>query len=227
MLAFELTMLKARKNMDTEDGRDYLERMQLLEADEWDKMVPGERNSTVFLWLQMAIMELEKRCNMDIEYVLMLSSALAEMRDQSNDLLAHVYRDQPFPYSALCGLLVHLNVLIFTTANAVEWSIWLYASGLEIFTQPRIYCDIFTVFVWNISYTALYDLGYFLNNPFGPRRVDIAHEHITRGLRKLTDRFVHGLSCIPNMHIKLKREDDHLLKSGPDHPAFCMPHSLP
>ena len=40
---------------------------------------------------------------------------------------------------------------------------------------------------WNVSYGGMYDLCKILHNPFGNRRVDIAHEAIQKGLRTLGD----------------------------------------
>ena len=42
------------------------------------------------------------------------------------------------------------------------------------------------LFAWNISYQGLYDLGYSLHNPFGDRRLDVAHEVIGGGIAKLS-----------------------------------------
>lgn len=44
-----------------------------------------------------------------------------------------------------------------------------------------------TLFLWNMSYKAMYDLAKVLHNPFGNREIDIAHETINGGLRRLAD----------------------------------------
>jgi len=48
-----------------------------------------------------------------------------------------------------------------------------------------MFTQIVTLFLWNISYKAMYDLGKTLSNPFRNRRIDIAHESIHAGLRQL------------------------------------------
>ena len=46
VLGFELAVLKGRKLMDSKDGREYLEGLRLLQKNEWDRMVNGERHTT-------------------------------------------------------------------------------------------------------------------------------------------------------------------------------------
>jgi hypothetical protein len=51
ILAFELSVLKARGHMDTDHGRQYLEDIELLLPGEWERMAPGDRHSSVFYWI--------------------------------------------------------------------------------------------------------------------------------------------------------------------------------
>ena len=51
LLAYELAVLKPRNAMDSDRARDHLKAVGLLEADEWEKMVPGDRHTTVFFWI--------------------------------------------------------------------------------------------------------------------------------------------------------------------------------
>ena len=55
MLAFELSILKARSHMDSEEGREHLLREGLIVPGEWEAMVPGDRHSTVLWWIQVPI----------------------------------------------------------------------------------------------------------------------------------------------------------------------------
>jgi hypothetical protein len=100
------------------------------------------------------------------------------MRAQANDLMLHLEQDKPFPYVALCGMLVKCNVLLMSTWKGVNWSIWYYSLGGEVARTPKLWVDMITLFAWNMSYTALYQLGYVLNNPFQDRRLDVPHEII-------------------------------------------------
>ena len=44
--------------------------------------------------------------------------------------------------------------------------------------------------LWNLSYGAMFDLAKVLYNPFANRRLDVAHEFIQAGLRKLADQLL-------------------------------------
>jgi hypothetical protein len=178
LLIYELSVLKARNHMETAHGRIYLTDLGLLEPGEWELMNPGNRHTTVVYWLQNLIFSVDpgSRLLMDVPTI----------RSKSADLLAHLNTDQPISYAGLTGALVKLNVIIFSTWKAVLWATWMKSFGVNgVFGQLRLYADILVLFVWNVSYQSLYDLGYFLRNPFGNRRIDVPHEFIARGVHKL------------------------------------------
>ena len=56
--------------------------------------------------------------------------------------------------------------------KGVEWATWHASLGSTLFQQPKWYVDFVALFAWNVSYKALYDLGYMLHNPFGDRRIE-------------------------------------------------------
>ena len=53
-----------------------------------------------------------------------------------------------------------------------------------------VFVQLSTLFLWNISYKAMYDLAKVLHNPFGNRQIDVAHETISAGLRNLADQLL-------------------------------------
>lgn len=198
MLAFELAMLKARGNMDSEAGREYLAASGLMEAGEWEAMVSGDRHSTVFWWISMKVQRLKEDGHICVEYVVRISAAVSSMRSQANDLMSSLNRDKPFPYVAICGLLVNCNLLLMSSWRAVHWSIWLRSLGGDLlFRSAKMWVDILTLFAWNISYASLYDLGYVLNNPFLDKRIDVAHETIFNGVRRLSEALAEGEATLP------------------------------
>lgn len=194
--------------MDSDEGRDYLISLRLLDEskphEEWNAMVPGDRHSTVFWWLQLTLVELEQSKVLHVAYLQLLSGSICKMRAMANDLMSCLDRDKPFPYTALCGVLVFFNVLIMSTWKGVNWSTWLFSFGTRIFWQPRMYVDMAVLLTWNLSYAALYDLGYMLQNPFGSRRIDVAHETISLGIRKLSTSLVSAIQHIPPFLKKAK-----------------------
>lgn len=160
-------------------------------------MVPGDRHSTVFWWIQLKLVELEKAHVLPVMYLPLLMGSVSKMRAMANDLMSSLDRDKPFPYTALCGVLVYINILIMSTWKGVSWSIWYFSYGPNLFNQPRIWVDMLVLLAWNISYAALYDLGYLLHNPFGQRRIDVAHETISGGIRRLSSSLAWAFPHVP------------------------------
>lgn len=198
MLANELATLKAQGLIETDDARNYLERKQMLQGDEWDSTVPGDRHTTVFFWLATKINQLDASI-LDKHLNYNIIEGITDMRGAANDMMDCICTDHPYPYVALCGLLVKLNVLLMSTWNGVRWSIWYWSFGHYIWLEPKMWVDLFVLFTWNISYVCLYDLGYLLYNPFKDRRIDLAHEAITTGLLKLGIELGTGTSrCLPS-----------------------------
>lgn len=199
MLGYELAMMKARGVMDDESARCFLEERGYLLSKEWECMCEGDRHTTAFYWVLTQARRLEEKGKLRTDYVILISSAISNIRGQANDLMSSLDRDTPFPYVALCGFLVKMNIFIFTTWKAFEWSQWLFGMGHEMFHQSKFWIDLFCMVVWNLSYGGLYDLGYALYNPFGARRIDVAHEAIGGGIFKLAKSLAEGGKIPPLM----------------------------
>ena len=197
ILALELATLKAQGLMDTEDAREYLEQKSLVKGDEWETMVAGDRHTSVFFWIATKVNKLDASM-IDRHLNDNVIEGIIDMRGAANDMMDCICTDHPFPYVALCGLLVKLNVLLMSTWQGVRWSIWYRSFGQELWSQPKIWVDLFALFTWNISYVCLYDLGYVLYNPFKDRRIDLAHEAIVAGLHNLGTELAQGSrKCLP------------------------------
>ena len=82
LLAFELAVLKARGNMDSTDGRSHLLAKGLCTEAEWDALVPGDRHSTVFWWIQQYAIALQKRGLIESRYVAKIAADVSSMRAQ-------------------------------------------------------------------------------------------------------------------------------------------------
>lgn len=198
MLAMELAVLKSRGHMDSDEGRDHLLEQELVTAAEWERLVSGDRHSTVFYWIHLEATKLARAKVISDNFAVEISEGASKMRAQANDLMSSLDRDLPLPYTVLCGMLVQLNVLIMSTWKGVEWSIWLHSLGsAELLDQGRFWVDIFVLLSWNVSYKALYDLNYVLQSPFGNRRIDVAHEVIFAGIRKLSTALANGVDNVP------------------------------
>ena len=66
-------------------------------------------------------------------------------------------------------------------------------------TLPYVFvANLVILLLWNASYAAMFDIAKTLHNPFGNRRIDVAHEAIGKGLRKLADALcTHGADHLP------------------------------
>ena len=186
MLAFELAMLKSRGMIDSDDGRGYLERAGLLLPTEWDALVDGDRHTTVFWWIQIQVRQLaDDGVIAHPVWAVKVFDSITFMRAKANDMMSSLDRDQPYPYVALCGLLVQFNIVFMTVWHGFHWAIWNFATNYAVWKSPKIWVEIFVLFSWNLSYAALFDLTKMLYNPFGQRRIDVAHDAIGQGVRAL------------------------------------------
>jgi hypothetical protein len=113
LLGFEFSVLKARGQMDTLDAKKKLESLGLLVDGEWEAMVPGDRHTTVWLWLQMKAVQLgEQQIITSDTHVQTICHAVTVIFDKADDLMSVTDRDQPFPYTSICGILVNFNLLL-------------------------------------------------------------------------------------------------------------------
>lgn len=203
LLAYELAVAKPRGMMDQDEFREYLAQSDLLHQNEWEKMVPGDRHTTVFSWIQAQIVNMMKQGYLSVLSVQQISLHITSMRAQANDLMSSLDRDTPVPYVIVCGMLVTINIFIMSTWKGIEWSIWLNNFGgpngfnKGLLNQGKFWIDLLVLFGWNISYQALYDLGYILDNPFQNRPIDVPHEVISAGLRKLANALAQGSDILP------------------------------
>lgn len=211
-LAFEVAFLKSRGNMDSDKAREHLLSSQLMVDGEWEKMVPGDRHSTVFWWIHTQVVRMEHHGILAKENIPSISDSIGSMRGKANDLMSSLDLDKPIPYTSLCGLLVTINVFMMSTWKGIEWSIWMRSFGFGLLYMSKFWMDMLGVFVWNLSYKALYDLAYILHNPFGDREIDVAHEIIFKGLNTLQRELMEGSDHIPDtmMHDKPRSEKTHI-----------------
>lgn len=189
LLAYELAVLKARDQMDSEETKEHLLKEGLLSDNgEWELLVPGDRHTTVYYWIQSHFVQLSNAGYIPQEYVLGLSQSVARARAQANDLMSALDRDLPFPYVHLCFVLVVLNVFLFSTFKGILWSTWFVQHGDAIWQQPVLWVDVATTFAWNLSYTSMYQLCYVLYHPFqAGSELSVAHTTISKGIRRLAE----------------------------------------
>ena len=113
LLGYELSVLKARGQIDQDDyAIPHLIHMGLLKEGEWEAMVPGDRHTTVWYWLQTKVVALGEEGILPTIHVQTICTAVTLIRDRANDMMSSLSYDQPFPYASICGLLVNITLLL-------------------------------------------------------------------------------------------------------------------
>lgn len=191
VLGYELSILKARGMMDHAEGKKYLEDLRLLAGSEWNDMVDGDRHTTVWFWIQLKCDELLRSGDIAGLQFQTLCQAVTLSRDRANDLMSPIDRDQPLPYTYVCGLLVNMNLMLLSLSTGFKWCLWMYDTDGSVWTHPKMYADIFMLFMSTSIYSMLFDLCTILYNPFGPRKYDIKHFQVGRGIRLLAKALCH------------------------------------
>ncbi len=123
VLGFELSVLKGRGLIDYEEGRAYLDKLHLIEGDEWHSMVGGDRHTTVWFWIQVKAENLMRENEIQGLEFQTICQAVTLSRDMANDLMSCINRDQPPPYTFVCGLLININLLLLSLATGTKWAI--------------------------------------------------------------------------------------------------------
>ena len=218
ILAHELGSLKGRGAIDSEDAKVFLLDAGLLVEGEWETMVDGDRHTTVLWWILLACQRLNRAGVVAHHQMSLCAEAVGAMRAKANDLMSSLDRDIPYPYASLLGMLVKTNVALMTFWRSSE--LYLNFCGTRAAGQTwgtaheknrdchvvsnsatlpnhnefmfitMVFVQLSTLFLWNISYKAMYDLAKVLHNPFGNRQIDVAHETISAGLRNLADQLL-------------------------------------
>lgn len=186
LLGYELSILKARDLIDSTKGEHYLQVSNLLVADEWAAMVDGDRHTTVWYWIQRKAKQLKEQGHIDAFELQTICNSVTASRAAANDLMSKINRDQPPPYIFVCSVLVQINLIFETFARGLMWAAWMNdAGGLGVFRYPFMWTDIFVLYLWSTIFAILFDVCALLYNPFGPRSIDLRHDLIGGGIRKL------------------------------------------
>ncbi len=197
LLGYELAVLKGRGLIDTTEGKTYLENLSLLRSDEWEKMVDGDRHTTVWFWIQFKAADMARQDEITQFEFQTICNAITLSRHKANDLMSCIDQDQPPPYIFVCGLLININLLIHAVATGIKWAICMYeetASGLSqpgslfiVWTKPRMYIEVILLYLYTFIYAMMFDVCSLLYNPFGPRAIDIKHCDVGGGIRNLAE----------------------------------------
>ena len=197
VLGFELAVLKGRGLIDTEEGRQLFESLGLVVDDEWDAMVAGDRHTTVWFWMQLKATKLTNEGKISELRLQTICNAVTLIRDRANDLMSALNWDEPPPYVSVIGILVNFNLMIFSAWKGIEWAVWFYDTNGRVWLSPKMYFEVFLLLSYNAIFAMLFDLSQTLYNPFGPRGIDLPHNVVGGGIRRLAKRLATGEDIIP------------------------------
>jgi hypothetical protein len=199
VLGFELAVLNARGLMDTEEGRQLLESLGLMVDDEWDAMVPGDRHTTVWFWMQVKATRLADEGKISELRLQTICNAITLIRDRANNIMSDLNLDEPPPYVSVIGTLVNFNLMILSIGKGVEWAVWFYDTNGSVWASPKMYFEVFLLLSYSALFSMLFDLSQTLYSPFGPRGIDLPHNIVGGGIRRLAKRLAAGEDIPRNM----------------------------
>jgi hypothetical protein len=205
MLGGEISVAKAHGMQGHPSFRHHLEVIRLLEDGEWDAMFPKDRHTTVWMWCFGIVGAMSSSGLIGQSQQLLCGNAISAIRAQANDLLSCLDRDLPYPYVHLVTVLVKLLMLVqlLDFALSPETDVAEDPSSAE--EVGVILLLMGGVFLTVLGLQGITDLHAVLHNPFGPRRIDVAHVAIFADLRALSvsllqsppDRGSPGPSIVP------------------------------
>ena len=114
LLGYELSILEARDQLDTNEGKMYLEALHLLEKDEWDRIVDVD---TAWYWIQVKAKQLADEDIIVWPAFHQIAMSIADCRASGNNLMSRIRRDQPRPYIFVCAVLINLNLVLISLAK--------------------------------------------------------------------------------------------------------------
>jgi len=184
-------------------------------------MVGGDRHTTVIFWIQTLMNRINQLGGISNHNLSTIARATTGLRAQANDLQSALDRDLPYPYSSLVGMLVKINLFLMSTWKGLQialdvcgagppsakwsdaWSVGRMGRPPQCEYTPHVLASdiavrLIVLLFWNVSYAAMFDLCKILHNPFGNRRLDVAHEVIQNGLKRLADELLlHSEEVLP------------------------------
>lgn len=153
---------------------------------------PGEGHNIVWSWINISITELVEKGYVPPPIASDMNESIRQVRAQANDLMSPISRDLPFPYVAVTGYLVNINLFIYATNTGLMWAMWYFESEGQCWLSPAIWIDLALLFLYTLFFTILYDVGHAFYNPFGPRDIDIPHGVVAASIQNLTRTMLAG-----------------------------------
>ena len=135
LAAFELIVMKARGQSESEAARLYLEGYEcyvtsgadvplaMLLPGEWESLQPEDRHTSCFLWIKLRCKLLCARGIISTSENEMIQAAIALMRQEGTDLMARLETDLPYPYANVIGYLTQVVIFLQVVKNALSCAV--------------------------------------------------------------------------------------------------------
>jgi hypothetical protein len=103
LLAVELAMLDCRDNQDSARGRAQVMKMGLIEGDEWERLVSGDRMTTVYCWMATLVSRLVSRGYVSQAALHPITHEIHQTRALSRDIMTSDFLEptEPAPRARL------------------------------------------------------------------------------------------------------------------------------
>jgi len=190
VLGFELAVLKARNEMDTDLGRKYLEGMELLREDEWENMVNEDRHTTVWYWIQRKAVTLTDQGVISSEQPLQtICTMVSCTQGIADDIMNEIGNDHCPVYTSVVGITICYTIGNFIFWKGFQWAIWFYDTNGAVWIEPRMYFEVLISIAYTTILACVFDIDKVMHNPFWFREIDLPCEKHVFDLLKLVQSF--------------------------------------
>lgn len=150
--------------------------------EEWDIMVPGQRQFSVVSWIDHALSKAADRGLLTAAVEANMTGLLVTTRSAAADLQNPTLYDMPLPYVHSLTIMTKLLIMVY----AVFFGTMTVDSSGERSTLWIVISGLFTCY-FNYALQGLLDLQILLHNPFVEGQFAVPHEAASGGLKKLAD----------------------------------------
>jgi hypothetical protein len=185
VLGGELTLCMNR-GTKPDEARQQMGALLLIKGDEWEHIcAAGHFQNTVWYWVAGLMQRLVNHGYLSAQGQRGCNVALANARDQSNDLMGCLARDLPYPYAQM----VRLMIMVYLSAQCVA----MVSVGYKFVESPSWQIAVaVSIILQCFMLYGLLQMHALLHNPFGRRRIDVPHDMAMNGIKKLADHVLIG-----------------------------------
>jgi len=199
ILGYELCILDARNEIDTDVGRKRLEDMDLLREGEWEDIVNGDHLNTLWFWVQRKAVTLTDQGVISSEQRLQtICSAISRTRGATGMPMRELFYDHCPVYTSVVGITICYTIINFIFWKGFQWAIWFYDTNGAVWKEPRMYVEVLISISYTTILSSIFDIDKVMHNPFWSRPIDLPCEEIGLRLFTLAQRFGYSKQCFPS-----------------------------